>query len=598
MDDSGRPLKPWQQLKRLRFSQSTLRRHARRIETSTLKHAHKFIVKRWDNIRDVRRHALAWLFFVGLLIGLATLQIFWQQESYSEMAADKGGTYAEGVVGKLDTMNPLFATTSAEKSASKLLFVGLLGYDRLNTLRGEAAESWKVSDDGKTYSIVLRNGIRWHDGEPLTVDDVIFTVGLMKDNRVKSPWYSSWAGVTAKKTAKNEVQFILPSQYAPFAHALTFGILPQHLLKDISPSQLRENSYNRRPIGSGPFKFVSLQVIDPNKDRLVVQFDANKDFYRGDPKLEKFQLHTYANNDALRRGFVSHEVNAAYGLTPTDVSSIRKDIPTVSDNDIKVENGVYALLKNDSPVFQDTAVRQAFVQGTDRLGLLALLGHNVVSLGGPILPEQVNMTLSEQAKYDLTAANQKLDAAGWKIEGNVRVKDGKKLEISLIAPRSGDYSLVINELARQWKLLGATVKAEAIDPDKIAPNYLQSRQYDALVFELALGADPDVYAYWHSSQAKPRGLNFANYKSGRVDDLLISARSRRETDLRDSKYKTFVDEWIKDAPAVALYRPLANYVTTDTTRSLVSRSTLADPIDRYRSIEYWTVEQTQVYTTP
>ena len=227
-----------------------------------------------------------------------------------------------------------------------------------------------------------------------------------------------------------------------------------------------------------------------------------------------------------------------------------------------------------------------------------MFGGNIEKLDGPILPEQVHTTLATQLPYNLKEASTKLDGAGWVIKNGVRVKDGQELAVSLIAPKSGDYEKVINELSRQWKLLGAKVKADAFDPERIAPNYLQGRQYDALVFELAFGADPDVYAYWHSSQAKPRGLNFSDYSSGLGDDLLVSARSRREPDLRASKYKLFVDEWVKDAPAVALYRPLANYAVLDTARSMISRSILADPVERYRSIEYWSVAQGHFFTTP
>lgn len=252
-------------------------------------------------MRDVGRHTAGWLFLVGLLIVLATVQAAWFAGVYMTSAPDEGGTYAEGIVGQLDTMNPLFASSSAEVSASKLLFSGLLSYDRDNQLQPDAAAWWTVSEDGKTYTVQLRNDIYWHDGVKLTVDDVVYTVQLIQNPVVKAVQYGTLAGVKVEKVSDEQLRFVLPTVYAPFAQALTFGILPQHVLKDVKPADLRESQFGRKPIGSGPFQFSQLQVIDPNRHRLVVHMQANSGYYKDDVRLNRFQLHTYEDRDTQAR---------------------------------------------------------------------------------------------------------------------------------------------------------------------------------------------------------------------------------------------------------------------------------------------------------
>ena len=256
----------WRRFARIRPNRKVMRKRARKIESITVKHAHTFIVRRWDNVKDVRRYTLSWLVLMLLLIGISGLQTMAFQQSYTKVAQASGGTYAEGVTGPLDTINPLFATTNAEKSASKLVFSSLLSYDRYNRLRGELASDWTMSTDGLTYTVTLRPNVEWHDGAPITADDVVYTVNTMKNPLTRSPLQRSWAGINVKKVSDSVVQFILPSPYAPFPHALTFGLVPKHLLNDTPPESLRESAFNREPVGSGAFVFNRLQVIDRSEE--------------------------------------------------------------------------------------------------------------------------------------------------------------------------------------------------------------------------------------------------------------------------------------------------------------------------------------------
>lgn len=598
VDNEGeKPEKSWKRFARLKPNRTLLRRSARKIETATLKHAHRFIIRRLDNVRDVRRHALSWLALMILLIGLSVLHLSMYQSVFSKIAPVGGGTYAEGVIGALDTMNPLFASTSAERAASKLLFASLLSYDRENTLRGELAETWTSGDDGKTFTVTLRDHLKWHDGQPLTVDDVIYTVGLMKNPRVNMSLSKTWGSVSATKVNERQITFTLPAAYAPFPHALTFGVVPKHILAEVPVERIRENEFNRAPVGSGPFTFRSLQIINQDASRLVVYMNANQDYVLGAPKLERFQLHTYKDQAQLKAGFLTDEINAAADLAADDLYAISSAKTDAVVSQAYVDNGVFALFRNDSPVLKDPVVRAALQEATNRPAILQKLHGYGRLMEGPLTRDQVNVT-SRQAAYNLDAAKQHLENAGWTLSGGIRQKAGVPLTLNVVAPKSGDYQTVVDEIAQQWRLLGVDVKIDLASPGTIQQNVLVPRSYDVLVYELAIGADPDVFAYWHSSQMNAFGFNLANYSSPVSDDALSSARGRLDPTLRQAKYVAFTQQWLKDIPAIALYQPRLHYIADDTTRTLTSSTVISEATGRYRAVEYWTVSRDRVNNTP
>ena len=592
----------WRRFAKLAPNRKGLKKRARKIENATLKHAHRFIVRRIDNVRDVRRHALGWLTLAALLILATGFQMYWSQSKYSQQVVAAGGTYAEGVVGKLDTLNPLYASTSAERSASHLIFSSLVDYDLKSKVKSDLALTWKPDAEGKVYTVALRSDAKWHDGEPVTADDVVFTVNLMKNPLARSQQYfdGTWRGISVAKVDAHTVKFTLPSPYAPFPHALTFGVLPEHVLRDIAPSRLRESSFNRAPVGSGPFKFRNLQVLNADQERLVLHMVANEDYYEGKPLLERFQIHTYQDHDQLRKGFLTNEVNAATDLTAGDVDTIKTQVKDVKDASAQLHNGVYGIFRNDSPFLSDVNVRQALVQAVDRHAVFKSIGGQGRLLEGPLVPEHTDAIRGmHQAKYDQKAAEDKLTAAGWVRKGQgVRTKDGQKLQLTVVSRQDGDYPALLSQLAKYWRSVGVDVRTQLVPARTIEGNVLIPRAYDVLLYELELGADPDVYAYWHSSQARPNARNLANYKSGIADDALSSARARSEPQLRDAKYRTFFSQWLQDAPAIALYQPTLHYIASENTRTIPQNTSIPDAVGRYRAVEYWTVNKTTAYTTP
>jgi len=582
------------------FSSRDLSRRMRKVEGATVKHARRFVFRRLDNFREVRRHIALWVVAIGIVVGASGLQLMWYQQSYRTQTPTNDGTYAEAVLGPVNTLNPIFATTSAEESAGNLLFSHLLTYDDTGHLNYDLASSMKISSDAKTYTVTIRPDARFSDGIYVRARDVVFTVNLLKNPATRAT-ITGWDAITASVVDDRTVAFTLPDVYAAFPHALTsLPILPEHLLRDIDPSAIRENAFSTSPVGSGPFILRFIQDIDATTGRKVIQLARNATYYRGEPKLDRFQLHVYSTTTDIIHAVNTAEVNAATDLTLTDTASINaKNYDIVR---APINSGVYALLNTTSPMLQDKVVRQALQVGTNTAAVRDAVGKDTPELHLPFINGQLTADAPAAPGYDKNLAASLLDAAGWKLDNGVRKKDGAPLKLSIVTTKNNDFEKALGVLASQWRGLGITVTTDIVDPSdqtqNVVQNILQPRHYDVLLYQLTIGADPDVYAYWHSSQAASSGFNFSNYSNAISDEELSSARTRIDPALRNAKYVTFAKQWLSDAPAIGLFQATTEYVSAKGVDSLPSNQVLISPSDRYADVLYWSAGTRLVQQTP
>jgi peptide/nickel transport system substrate-binding protein len=584
---------------KMSFNSKDLSRRMKRVEGATVKHARRFVFKRLDNFREVRRRIALWVLAIGIIIGATGLQYMWYQNNYRTTAHATGGTYAEAVLGPVDTLNPIFAKSSAEETAGELLFSRLVTYDKSGKINYDLADSMTMSPDGKTYTLTIRPDARWDDGMYVRARDVVFTVNLLKNPASRST-ITGWDTVVAKEVDSRTVAFELPAVYASFPQALRFlPILPEHVLRDVEPASLREDSFSSKPIGSGPFTLRLLQEVDAANGRKIVHLAKSESYFKGTPKLDRIQLHVYKDIEGVKRALTTSEVNAASDLTVTDSNAVNTQRYDVEHRPIN--SGVYALMNTSSPVLQDKLVRQALQAGTNTDEVRNKLSTDLPELYLPFIDNQVYGNVPTKPAFDVAKANQLLDQAGWVKQGDTRSKDGNPLTLRVVTTKNNDFEAALELLAQQWRTLGVTVTTNIVDPSdqsqNVVQDVLQPRQYDVLLYQLTIGGDPDVYAYWHSSQAAS-GLNFSNYNSPISDDALVSARSRGESDLRNAKYITFANQWLSDAPAIGLYQATMQYVHTKSIHALADDSMLISSADRYGDVRFWSVGERTVFKTP
>lgn len=597
MDDQR---KGWQQFRKIKLDRKRLSSRARKAEKATRRHARRFITRRIDNVRLVSREITIWLLIIGLLIAGIGVQIALGQRQYSATTTKPGGDYVEGSLGAVNTLNPLFASTNTETSAARLLFSSLYNYDSKGKLHQDLVKNVTISETHKTYTVTIRDDAKWHDDTPLTAQDVVFTVNLIKNPETRSPLRVNWLDISAVALNKTTIAFTLPSVYAAFPHALTFPVMPQHLLKSVTPAMVRESVFSQSPVGSGPFKFKRLQASDIVGGYQVVHMEANPNYYGGRPKLALFELRAYTSEDSIIKAVNAGELSGA-----SDISAISaKDLKLTGARVIPqaVSSGAYLLLNTKNPILTDVKVRQALQAATDSAAIRKAIGGEVLPLAGPVLNSQLTGDPIKAPRVDIPKARSLLTEAGWAQSGSYRVKDGQTLTFTITTTKDKELNAALSMIVSQWKKIGVKVETNSVDTTNatsgFVQNVLQARNFDVLLYKLSIGADPDVYAYWHSSQATMSGYNFSNYSNPLADATLSSARSRLEPELRNAKYHQFAQQWLQDVPGIALYQPVVEYVAGENVYSIQKNTQLITPADRYANVQYWTVAKQSVYQTP
>ena len=566
-----------------------------KLQASSSKHIGKYVTRRASRIGDVRRFVASWLLLVLLLI-IGTFAGLMQVRSGSAQSTPvAGGIYTEGMVGEVNNLNPLFSNGMVDDSIGRLLFNGLYRHDEDGKLVPDMAVDYKIDESKKIYTVKLRDDVRWHDSQPLTAEDVVYTIGIIQNPETRSTSFASWQGVKVSQVDKLTVKFELPAPFAPFPGALTVPILPSHLLKEIPANKIRTTSFNTNPVGTGPFIFKALRS-ESLKQRKV-EFTANKSYFRGSPKLDGFVIHLYPEDESLAGALKAREITAAVDLKSETAASFRSD-KSIRFTDIPLNSGVFAFYKNTSPILTDEKVRRALTLSVNRETVLSLFDSRYAPLKTPLLPSQLGYDARFNQITNLQEASRLLDEAGWVKQPNgIRAKDGTSLELNMITVNSAQYSAMAGSLQKQWAAIGVKVNSQLLILEQLQQNGLSAHSYDILLYGISIGYDPDVYAYWHSSQARSGGLNFSEWKSSRADSSLEVARTRLEDVLRKARYETFLDEWQKSSPAVALYIPRVIYAYHQNAQGIMPVPS-NNASDRLTNVEDWTVITHQVNRTP
>lgn len=535
------------------------------------------------------RFVVSWLMLLIVLLGGVAIQARALGRYYLGPVPLAGGEYVEGMEGLFSNASPIFATSSVDTSVSKLLFSGLLRYNEKGALVGDLAESWSTDSTGAIYTIKLRPNIRWHDGERVTSADVAYTIETIQNPDTKSPYNLSWQGVAVSAPDDLTVVMTLPNPLASFSYSLTQGIVPKHRLSNIPHAQLRSAEFSTRlPVGSGPFEWGGVTSLGAGGEVEYqrVAFRADENYHLGAPKLTRYMIQTYPSQNEIIEALELGQINAAALSSLDDIS--QADILRFNQFNIPLMSGVYLFFNNSRPTVSDKTVRNALVRSIDTSALRAQLNYSTIDVSGPILRSHFAYDPAHvQTKTNITEAANLLDKAGWtKVGGTfVRQKEGKALEFTLLTEDQVDYARVADSLQRQLAEVGVKLTVEVKSGQEFRQALL-AHNYDSLLYGITIGADPDVFPYWHSSQAVADRFNLSEYKSGVADDALGSGRSRQDQAVRTAKYRTFTDAWVADAPAIGIYQPRLLFVTNGQLYNFAVKR-IASSTERYANVHEW-----------
>jgi peptide/nickel transport system substrate-binding protein len=575
----------------LRFRyRRTIRRFKRTfrfIEKTVGEYIQRHIWGKWRQIRVVRKFLLIWWFvaavaFIGLLQQMGALGKLTQK-----ITAINGGTYSEAAVGTVQTLNPVLPESATANDINRLIFSGLTRYNSHRQLVPDLA-TWDISTDGKTYTFHLRHDVKWHDGVPFTSADVVFTLAAIQNPDSRSPLASSWEGVKVAAKDDYTVVFTLPQALNSFLDSTTVGIVPRHLLESVEPSMLREAAFNQNPVGTGPFR---IKTFAPSAN--IIELSANPNYHFGKPKLDEFDFKFYDTPADTIRAYAQRQVTSPGRIYP-DSSSDIAHTAGLATYDFSLPNAQTLFFATSDPVLGDKNLRVILSQSINRQQVLSSATNGQgVALTQPLLPGQLGYSAKyAPAPLDAPAARRALDAAGWTQSkaGAVRTKAGVALHLTMVTLSGGELERAAKDIKHQWAGLGIDLTVTVANRDQLQQTYMRPRNFQMLLYGVNLGSDPDVYSFWHSTQAKDPGVNLSGYTSADADRALEAGRIKSDPQVRQGKYDAFLKAWNTDMPAAVLYQSSYIYATRDTVAG-ISAKRLVVPADRFYDVERWTVLQ-------
>lgn len=578
----------------------------KRIPTSKqLKHLPRFLSPKEKRVIAI----------LGAVIALALFAYgakMWNEHMMPAPAS--GGDYVEASVGSPHYVNPVLAANNdADQDLMKLVFSGLLKTTPKGELVPDLAESYTLSDDGKTYTFKLRSGVQWHDNTPFTAKDVVATINLIKDPSFKSPLASQFKGVTVTSSDDQTVVFTLSEPFAPFLSMLTVGIVPEHLWQTIKPENAARAELNLKPIGTGPFKFKSFAK---DKQGAILSYTlARNDKYYGDvAHLSSITFKYFSDFGSAHDALVDRRVDGMsfLPLEYRDAAQKQRNIRLTTLR-LPQYTGVF-FNQNKNAALKSKAVRQALATAIDRESILKeALGDNGVMVWSPILAGFVGFNPDvKKYSFDAAAAADMLDKEGWKLDSTdgirklttYETKTVKKtttktavqtpLAITLTTVEAKENMAVADIIKRNWDALGIQTTLNIVPGSKIQKDVIRPREYEALLYGEIIGTDPDPYPFWHSSQNSASGLNLAVYSNRRVDEILEKARVSADNAEREKMYREFQDILAEEVPAILLYSPTYTYAIGRKLQG-VEAGTIFMPSDRFDDVTSWYVNTKRIW---
>jgi peptide/nickel transport system substrate-binding protein len=518
-----------------------------------------------------------------------------------------GGEYVEGLTTPPQQLNPLLGDTAHDPSGADiqaLLYDGLMRIGPDGLPEEALAQSWDISDDGTVYTFTLRADVSWHDGTPLTVDDVLFTLRAVQSRGFAGDPAAGalWRNVLIDKVGERSIRCTLGSPFAPFLSHATFPILPAHKLRDLPPEQWAGAPFNREPIGTGPY-----QLIELNAEHALLK--ANERYYGGRPFLDRIEFRFFRDSQAALAALTRGEIMGLGFLSTSDLG--QTNLPrNVVRHEIPLDSYTVLTFNTREGPLADLELRRALAHGLDKSALIAqALGGQVGRLDTPILPGWWAATEDPQwYPFNPQQAADGLAGLGWTLGGDgVRTKDGKPLALPLITDSAPDRVAAAQNIARQWAALGVKIDVQQLDGPALTKRLEDHNFTLALHGWQRLGPDPDVYSLWHSSRAA-RGDNYAGLSDDQIDELLDNARRDLDIPARSASYAAFQQRWVELAPSITLYQPLFVYATSrqieglgfdigtpDQNRAeappsdVASTHLLLGREDRFRNVVHWFV---------
>jgi len=504
----------------------------------------------------------------------------------------RGGEFKEGLVGtSILKLNPVLASNENEDALINLLYRGLFTIDANGVVIPDLAQDYEVQNKGAVWIVTLKDNLVWHDGTPITSDDVVFTINLIHDLENKTPLQYSWQGVNVEKISERKIKFSIPNPYAFFLANLKLKIIPKHIFGSIPKENLPLSPYNVKPVGSGAYQ---VRSVITKRDGSLQRYELKRN-----PSLEKSPYIEYitfvfyeTKTDAIRALNV-HQIDALANVEPEQTKSLSSSYTVLG---IKRPLYYAAFLNpQNAPALKDIRVRESLILSTPQNQLIkkVLLGYGT-PLDSPIPPP---IKEGHETTYDIEKAKTLLTNAGWEDKDGdgvrEKVKDrSQKLSFTIVTPQNPFLIETASILAKGWAELGISAKVEIVPLKDLEVNYIEPRKYDILLFGNVLDLQADPFSFWHSSQKFNPGRNLGLYQNKEVDKITEAIRETIDAQERANLYSRFENIIKEDSPVIFLYNPDYLYLVSRRIKNVTSKI-ITTPSERFSTINDWFINSSR-----
>ena len=522
-------------------------------------------------------------------------------------------TYREGVVGVPQSVTPVTARSRSERTLVGLIFSGLVRLGPGTSLLPDLAASWTQDETGTVWTFKIRADAAWQDGEPVTADDVVYTLDALKDPAASGAMAASWAEVTAAAIDAKTVRFTLATPITGFLAALTQPLLPAHLLSDVPMANLGTSEFALSPVGSGPY---ALALLD-STHAVLQPVAATRGPAGATPSpatptdsptptpvplvtpapgavpIDSIEIYFYNSEADLAAAFRAGALDAADGLS----GAVAKDLLALPGADAvryptSLLSTVVLNLRATHPELRNADVRKALLGAINRTALVSGVLDGAGVVADTLLPPgswAYDAQAAGSVPYDATASAKALGKLGWTKVGSLwaapKAKKAYEVEI-LTVPLEANRRLALigTAVGDAWRQLGFDVVVTRLAGSELTAR-LRSGDFTAAVLDVSFGQEPDLYPLLASTQVRTTGSNVAGYQDPALDTLLEAARAPGTAEARTTAWTALLKGLAARMPLL----PVAWAQDTVVTRGVsgVTPRLIARSGDRFWDVLAW-----------
>lgn len=494
----------------------------------------------------MKKSAVVFLFIIGLLPNFVSCNkkniAALQNDASNDMFVTSG-------LGDAIYLNPVLASDSASSSINSLVYNGLLKYDKNLNLVCDLAQDFEVSKDGLSIKFDLKKNILWHDGHKFNVHDVKFTFDKLTDPNTRTPFSSDYLMIKEFKIIDDYSFVVKYSQaFAPILESWCMGIIPKHIFEN---QDINTSEYNRKPVGTGPYVFRKWIT-----DQKII-LEANPYYYEGMPKI-KYYMYRIIPDQSVQFLELRTQTVDELSLTPDQWNAYERFFEKYDKYRYPSFSFTFLGFNLEKEPYSNIKFRQAIAYAINKKEIIdGVLAGTAKAAEGIFPPQSWAYKEIKSYGYDVEKAKELLKSVGFteKADGYMLYKN-KDFEITVITNQGNkSRELAAQIIQEQLKKTGLKVNIRILEWSTFINQYVNKKNFDALVLGWSTAVDPDQYLLWHSCQTGPGQYNFMSYKNKEVDELLVKARTTFNKEKRINYYHKIQDIMRDDPPCIFLYFP-------------------------------------------